>query len=106
VLNNRTDLLFDLNWLLGASGLRVQRGAPVAGRSSWLVELGADEDRTVAWRRLQGFAPGADRYVLNVDVERPAVLRLDARRSGHSLRVAEMTEVVFDVQISDEVFSS
>jgi hypothetical protein len=76
--------------------------ARVAGRRALVVE---------ARPRLPALPPsdlvpnGCDAVTLHVDAERGVVLRVEARLEGEAVRRLELTTVVFDEELPDELFA-
>jgi hypothetical protein len=61
---------------------------------------GSGED----WPLLRLGAGGADELLLDVDAERGALLRIEARYAGEPFLVWEVTEIAFDETFADDVF--
>ncbi len=77
----------------------------VAGRPVRLVTAGPRPRRAAERRPLPGLAPGADRYLLSVDDERGVVLRLEADLDGDPFLITEITDISFDEDLPDDVFT-
>lgn len=58
-----------------------------------------------AWPLFRLGADGADELLLDIDAERGALLRIEARFDGRPLFVSEVTEIAFDETFPDEVFA-
>jgi hypothetical protein len=57
-----------------------------------------------AWPLFRLGADGADELLLDVDAERGALLRIEARFHGQPLFASEVTEIAFDETFTDDVF--
>jgi hypothetical protein len=89
----------------GLDDLAVVGRGDVAGRPVRLVSAGPRSRRVAERRPLPGLAPGADRYLLSVDDERGVVLRLEADLHGDPFLITQITDISFDEDLPDDVFT-
>jgi hypothetical protein len=102
-----TRRLLDPSPLIGLLDLEPLGVAERAGRRVLRARARAREverDSGLDWE-LHALGMGADEWLLEVDVERGALLRVEARHRGEPFRVDEAVVAEFDVPIARDVFT-
>jgi hypothetical protein len=86
----------DVSWLKRWPGVAVRGTTQVAGRTAVVVAMR---------EALFDIAPGSDRNVLALDLERGVLLRAECFLGDVPLAVEEVVEVTFDEPLRSELFA-
>jgi hypothetical protein len=99
-----SEFLLDPAPFLGALTIEILQRDVFLGRPTYQLRA---KQRSLALVRLflHHVGPGADEFLLSVDIERGVLLRCEARLRNRPFRIIAMTEVVFDAPLPRGTFS-
>ncbi len=91
--------------LLADFALQIEGRTTVAGRDAITIRARPAPSSEDAVHRGLSLGAGADEYVVAIDAERGALLRVEARLGGEPFSILEVNEVAFDGPIDPDVFA-